>query len=83
MKASDTAVNWLVVPLFSRYEFVHGTDIGDELQVMTVVKRLVHTGITICATIHSPTPYGAHSTQCSIWMTTCRPALKGICSGVR
>lgn len=26
---------------------------------MTVVKRLVKTGITICATIHSPTPYGA------------------------
>lgn len=24
---------------------------------MTVVKDLVHTGITICATIHSPTPY--------------------------
>lgn len=29
------------------------------MQVMTVVKRLVQTGITICATIHSPTPYGA------------------------
>ena len=23
-----------------------------------MVKRLVKTGITICATIHSPTPYG-------------------------
>ena len=27
------------------------------LQVMTVVKTLVRSGITICATIHSPTPY--------------------------
>jgi ABC-type multidrug transport system ATPase subunit len=26
-------------------------------QVMTVVKGLVKNGITICATIHSPTPY--------------------------
>ena len=26
-------------------------------QVMTVVKALVKSGITICATIHSPTPY--------------------------
>ena len=26
-------------------------------QVMTVVKSLVKTGMTICATIHSPTPY--------------------------
>lgn len=25
---------------------------------MTVVKQLVKSGITICATIHSPTPYG-------------------------
>ena len=27
------------------------------LQVMTVVKSLAHSGITVCATIHSPTPY--------------------------
>jgi ATP-binding cassette subfamily G (WHITE) protein 2 len=26
-------------------------------QVMTVVKSLVKSGMTICATIHSPTPY--------------------------
>ena len=25
---------------------------------MTVVKQLVKSGITVCATIHSPTPYG-------------------------
>ena len=31
---------------------------GLGLQVMTIVKRLVKTGITVCATIHSPTPYG-------------------------
>ena len=38
-------------------EFEH-TDDSCVLQVMTVVKRLVKSGITICATIHSPTPYG-------------------------
>lgn len=27
------------------------------MQVMTVVKGLTKTGITICATIHNPTPY--------------------------
>lgn len=27
------------------------------LQVMTVVKGLVKSGMTICATIHSPTPF--------------------------
>ena len=36
--------------------FVQRRGLG--LQVMTMVKRLVKTGITVCATIHSPTPYG-------------------------
>jgi hypothetical protein len=27
------------------------------MQVMTVVKELATFGITVCATIHSPTPY--------------------------
>jgi ABC-type multidrug transport system ATPase subunit len=49
------------------HSFLHGTFHAFEIpfadsavvssQVMTVVKNLVNTGITICATIHSPTPY--------------------------
>jgi hypothetical protein len=30
------------------------------VQVMTVVKKLVQSGMTLCATINSPTPYGEH-----------------------
>ena len=40
------------------FRLVHGLA-AHLVQVMTVVKRLVKSGITICATIHSPTPYGA------------------------
>ena len=44
-------VSWLMT------EILHAKG-GLGLQVMTMVKRLVKTGITVCATIHSPTPYG-------------------------
>ena len=31
--------------------------VGHLLQLLSVVKGLVHDGISICSTIHSPTPY--------------------------
>ena len=33
-------------------------------QVMTVVKRLVQSGMTLCATINSPTSYGEREQPC-------------------
>ena len=43
------------------------------LQVMTMVKRLVKAGITVCATIHSPTPYG----RACCHLNHCFSSLKG------
>ena len=36
---------------------------------MTVVKKLVQSGMTLCATINSPTPYGEHESATQLGCT--------------
>lgn len=59
------------------------------MQVMTVVKQLVKSGITICATIHSPTPYGMPTAPravkggqyCEAPSNICRPVIAAVMRG--